>query len=218
MLKFKRAHLAFSTTAILGIIFLIPNVTEARGGGGGHSGGGHSGSVHVNGYYRGNGTYVSPYNRSAPGGGGASDYLLPGYTTPSYSSPDGTDSSYSWPTYSQQSLINSLPKSGAISGGENSISIIDVNINGKPFGKSGIMVNGQAYISTNLLKEIPMRSKAQVKDITLTLYSAQTLGISMLNYNGQIFIEASRLNDLYSSLSISWDNKIRTVVLQTPVS
>jgi|GEM_PF-6594767 len=208
MLRFKRAHLAFSATAILGIIFLIPNVTEARGGGGGHSGGGHSGSVHVNGYYRGNGTYVSPYNRSAPGGGGSSDYL----------SPDGTDSSYSWPTYSQQSLINSLPKSGTISGGENSISIIDVNINGKPFGKLGIMVNGQAYISTNLLKEIPMRSKAQVKDITLTLYSAQSLGISMLNYNGQIFIEASRLNELYSSLSISWDNKIKTVVLQTPVS
>ncbi len=80
-----------------------------------------------------NGTHVAPYTRSAPGGG-----ALPDYSSPSYSS-----SSYSSPTYEQQSSINSLPKSKAMSsGGENLISTVEVNINGKSFGKVGIMVGG----------------------------------------------------------------------------
>jgi len=67
MLKLTRLTAALSTAAILGIVCLIPSTSWARGGGG--HGGSHGGSVYVHGYYRSNGTYVSPYIRSAPNSG-----------------------------------------------------------------------------------------------------------------------------------------------------
>ncbi|OKH29776.1 hypothetical protein NIES2101_43010 [Calothrix sp. HK-06] len=69
MSKIRRIAATLSATAVLlsGILCLTTDDAWARGGGG--RGGGRGGRVSVRGYYRSNGTYVSPYTRSAPGGG-----------------------------------------------------------------------------------------------------------------------------------------------------
>lgn len=59
------ASLSAFAILISGILSLSPDDAWARGGRGGRSGG----RVSVRGYYRSNGTYVSPYTRSSPGGG-----------------------------------------------------------------------------------------------------------------------------------------------------
>ena len=58
----------------LAALFLISglfNFAEAKGG-----------SVHVNGYYRSNGTYVQPHYRSAPDGNPYNNWSYPGNTNP----------------------------------------------------------------------------------------------------------------------------------------
>lgn len=78
MQKIIRITAALSAAAIFisGTVGLLSDNAWARGGGGGRGG-----RVSVRGYYRSNGTYVSPYSRSAPGGAGFSGssgrYSLP---------------------------------------------------------------------------------------------------------------------------------------------
>ncbi len=64
----KKIIAAFLLAAIFSVGFF--NFTEARG------------SVHVNGYYRKNGTYVQPHYRSAPDGNPYNNWSYPGNTNP----------------------------------------------------------------------------------------------------------------------------------------
>ena len=72
----------FIAVAVAGIF------PDAVAKGGSHGGGGHASSggksVHVNGYYRANGTYVEGYWRSAPGAAGGSDVLGPNDALPAF--------------------------------------------------------------------------------------------------------------------------------------
>jgi hypothetical protein len=54
----------------------------------------HSGKVHVDGYYRKDGTYVRPYDRNYPGQGPSGDSSTPN-SSPSLPSSSSTSSSYS---------------------------------------------------------------------------------------------------------------------------
>jgi hypothetical protein len=72
---------------LLSLILSLPAL--ARGGHGGPHAGGHqaepsAGTVHVNGYYRRDGTYVQPYDRAAPGEGQPEmSNTLAGFSEPS---------------------------------------------------------------------------------------------------------------------------------------
>lgn len=59
------------TSLLFTIVFAIPYASYARGG-----------SVHINGYFRSNGTYVQPHYRSAPDGNPYNNWSFPGNTNP----------------------------------------------------------------------------------------------------------------------------------------
>lgn len=63
---YNRTTFGCGTLILIGLFVLIAGLAFARGGGGGHSS--SSGTVHVNGYYKSNGTYVQPHTRTAPDG------------------------------------------------------------------------------------------------------------------------------------------------------
>ena len=97
----------FAAGVLIATLFL-PFIVMARGSGG---------TVHVNGYYRSNGTYVQPHYRSAPDGNPYNNWSYPGNTNPytgkvAPGNPDtylrnyydrSGGSSYSLPSYSAQS-------------------------------------------------------------------------------------------------------------------
>lgn len=79
-----KVSLAFLT--VIGIIYSSTDLVSARGGHRGRSYRSHGGSVHVRGYTRKDGTYVSPHTRSAPGYGSQPSYSG-SHNSPTYSAP-----------------------------------------------------------------------------------------------------------------------------------
>jgi hypothetical protein len=77
---------------------------------------------------------------------------------------------------------------------------IGVNLNGKAYGESGIIVNGNAYIPFDL-----------VDRLGISLDKAPN--IRKLRYQNIVFVQAIGLRDL--NVSVTWDNSTRTVNLKT---
>lgn len=94
------------------------------------------------------------------------------------------------------------------------LSVINVQIEQKKLGEVGLLVNGQSYVQTELLKLLPI-NLGQQKDLTLTLFTAKSLGIQMFTYKDIIFIESSGIQKLSNNLSVSWDNKNKAVIIHT---
>lgn len=81
------------------LVLSIHGAAFGRGGGGGHSSHGYtgySGSQHVSGYTRRDGTYVSPYTRSAPDGFRSNNL---GYSGSGYSASHGSGTGNERATY-----------------------------------------------------------------------------------------------------------------------
>jgi hypothetical protein len=119
---FLTTHMKRLCVAIFGVLFLfgtsfaLPHFAEAKGGG----------SVHVNGYFKSNGTYVAPYMRSAPDSSPYNNYSYPGNTnqyTGKTATGDpatyiknlynhsGTSNSYTYPlTYPSTTITTSSPQ------------------------------------------------------------------------------------------------------------
>jgi len=86
MPNFNPLKISLAALTIVGIIYSSTDLVSARGGHGGGRYSSHGGSVHVRGYTRKDGTYVSPYTRSAPGYGSRSSYSE-SPSSPTYSAP-----------------------------------------------------------------------------------------------------------------------------------
>jgi hypothetical protein len=119
---FLTTHMKRLCVAIFGVLFLfgtsfaLPHFAEAKGGG----------SVHVNGYFKSNGTYVAPYMRSAPDSSPYNNYSYPGNTNPytgktatgdpatyikNLYNHSGTSNSYTYPlTYPSTTITTSSPQ------------------------------------------------------------------------------------------------------------
>jgi hypothetical protein len=91
MPNFSPLKVCLASLTVMGIIYSSADLVSARGGYGGGSYRSHGGSVHVRGYTRKDGTYVSPYTRSAPGYGSQPSYShthnSPIYSAPTFSVP-----------------------------------------------------------------------------------------------------------------------------------
>lgn len=104
------------------VALLVSSATStAAQRGGGHSGGGHSGgTVHVSGYYRSNGTYVAPHERTAPDGTKGDNWSTRGNVNP-YTGKEGSkrdDGGSGAPPYTAPSESYSA-RAGAVSGRTN---------------------------------------------------------------------------------------------------
>lgn len=132
-IKLKFVNVILSVVITL---LVVPLVSEARG------------AVHVNGYYRSNGTYVQPHYRSAPDGNPYNNWSYPGNTNPytgemAGGNPDtylknyydkSSGSSYSSPSYSLPSYSDQPPSVSVgsthetVTGGYKSYGVLFCNI------------------------------------------------------------------------------------------